>query len=170
MLNLEPKLWIHNIILFYGDQLTQRLTVAGLNVGFVFGDKKKLTICLENLPSGWTNNPSSFLEIIKKTGASVTFDLGHANSSPWVINNQGSNVQFLRSIAPYIINAHVYEIEKIGEKTLQAYHVAPNNLDLLRPLLLELIGTKCDWWVIELKVQDLVDHTLSLLRSFLDKT
>jgi hypothetical protein len=43
LLNLEPKLWIHNIIPFYGDQLTQRPTVAGLNVGFVFGDKKKLT-------------------------------------------------------------------------------------------------------------------------------
>jgi len=43
LLNLEPKLWIHNIIPFYGDQLTQRLTVAGLNVGFIFSDKKKLT-------------------------------------------------------------------------------------------------------------------------------
>jgi hypothetical protein len=39
LLNLEPKLWIHNIIPFYGDQLTQRLTAAGLNVGIVFGDK-----------------------------------------------------------------------------------------------------------------------------------
>lgn len=39
LLNIEPKLWIHNIIPFYGDQLTQRLTVAGLNVGLVFGHK-----------------------------------------------------------------------------------------------------------------------------------
>jgi hypothetical protein len=39
LLNLEPRLWIHNIIPFYNDHLTQRLTVAGLNVGLVFGHK-----------------------------------------------------------------------------------------------------------------------------------
>ncbi len=37
LLNLEPKLWIHNIIPFSGFDFTQRLTVAGLNVGLVFG-------------------------------------------------------------------------------------------------------------------------------------
>lgn len=40
LLNLEPKLWIHNIIPFHSDQLTQRLTVAGLNVGIVIGGNK----------------------------------------------------------------------------------------------------------------------------------
>lgn len=39
LLNLEPKLWVHNIIPFYGFNLPQRLTVAGLNVGLVFGNK-----------------------------------------------------------------------------------------------------------------------------------
>ncbi len=37
LLNIEPKLWIHNVIPFSGFDLTQRLTVAGLNVGLVFG-------------------------------------------------------------------------------------------------------------------------------------
>jgi hypothetical protein len=40
-LNLEPKLWIHNIISFYNNNLTERLTVAGLNVGLVFGYKNE---------------------------------------------------------------------------------------------------------------------------------
>ena len=41
LINLEPKLWIHNIIPFSGFDLTQRLTVAGLNVGLVLGHKNE---------------------------------------------------------------------------------------------------------------------------------
>ncbi|PKM48060.1 MAG: hypothetical protein CVV03_00380 [Firmicutes bacterium HGW-Firmicutes-8] len=135
-----------------------------------YGDKKGITVCLENLTTGWTNNPRAFLELIEKTGASVTFDLGHANSCPSVIENQCTSVEFLRTVDSYLINAHVYEIEKIDEKTLEPYHVAPQNLDIIRPLLLELINnTKCDWWVIELRDQEEVKHTRYLLESFLDE-
>ena len=38
-LNIEPALWIHNIVPFNDQNLPFRLTVAGLNLGLVFGHK-----------------------------------------------------------------------------------------------------------------------------------
>lgn len=38
-LNIEPKLWIHNIIPFNESNLPYRLTTIGLNLGLVFGFK-----------------------------------------------------------------------------------------------------------------------------------
>jgi len=36
-LNIEPRLWIHNIIPFHDENLPLRLTTIGLNFGLVFG-------------------------------------------------------------------------------------------------------------------------------------
>jgi hypothetical protein len=36
-LNIEPKLWIHNIVPFQAENLPLRLTTCGLNLGLVFG-------------------------------------------------------------------------------------------------------------------------------------
>jgi len=38
-LNIEPKLWVHNIISFTESDLPYRLTTLGLNFGLVFGPK-----------------------------------------------------------------------------------------------------------------------------------
>ncbi len=36
-LNMEPKVWIHNIVPFIKQDLPYRLTAVGLNVGVIFG-------------------------------------------------------------------------------------------------------------------------------------
>ena len=41
-LNIEPKLWIHNMIPLRDKHLNYWLTTAGLNMGLVFGHKKNL--------------------------------------------------------------------------------------------------------------------------------
>lgn len=38
-LNIEPRLWIHNIIPFSGENIPFRLTTVGLNLGLLFGQK-----------------------------------------------------------------------------------------------------------------------------------
>jgi hypothetical protein len=38
-LNIEPRLWIHNIIPFHDENLPLRLTTVGLNFGIIFGHK-----------------------------------------------------------------------------------------------------------------------------------
>ena len=42
-LNIEPKLWVHNIVSFTKQNLPYRLTAVGLNLGLVFGSKSKTT-------------------------------------------------------------------------------------------------------------------------------
>jgi hypothetical protein len=39
-LNIEPKLWIHNIIPFDNETYPYRLTTIGLNFGLIFGQNK----------------------------------------------------------------------------------------------------------------------------------
>lgn len=39
LLNIEPKLWVHNIVPFHNESLPYRLTTIGLNFGLVFGQK-----------------------------------------------------------------------------------------------------------------------------------
>ncbi len=38
-LNIEPRLWVHNIFSFTEQDLPYRLTAVGLNLGLVFGSK-----------------------------------------------------------------------------------------------------------------------------------
>ena len=40
-LNIEPKLWVHNIFSFTEQYLPYRLTAVGLNIGLVFGSKSR---------------------------------------------------------------------------------------------------------------------------------
>lgn len=152
------------------DELRYETALAHLSDLVSYGREKSITVCLENLTKGWANNPHEFLEMIEGSSAGVTFDIGHANACPWVLNEQGTSIDFLRTFSSHIINAHIYEIEKIDDKTLEPYHVAPQRLDFIRPLLSELLGTRCDWWLIELKEKEEVDHTRSLLQSFLEET
>lgn len=152
------------------DELRYETALAHLSDLVSYGREKSITLCLENLTKGWANNPHEFLEMIEESSAGVTFDIGHANACPWVMNNQGTSMDFLRTFSSHVINAHIYEIEKIDDKTLVPYHVAPQRLDFIRPLLSELLGTKCDWWLIELKEKEEVNHTRTLLQAFLKET
>jgi len=133
-----------------------------------YGKSKGVSVCLENLTKGLTNDPHTFMQLIDKTQAGVTFDLGHASACPWVTEHQRSGVDFLNILAPRVANAHVYEIERIHEATGEPYHVAPDDLEFIRPLLSRLMTTTCDWWLIELKVIEQVEHTRTLLKSFLE--
>lgn len=44
LLNIEPRLWIHNIVPFCNENLPYRLTTAAINAGLVFGPKKNLSL------------------------------------------------------------------------------------------------------------------------------
>jgi hypothetical protein len=133
------------------------------------GAGKGVRVCLENLTKGFTNQPDLWLELIEKTGAWATFDLGHANSCPWVAQGRGTSVEFLRAVLPRLHNAHVYEVERVDPATGEAYHVAPQDLRLIEPMLVELLGSGCAWWLIELTARREVELTRGLLLSFLER-
>jgi sugar phosphate isomerase/epimerase len=149
------------------DELNYETALNHLSELVTFGEEKNVVVCLENLTKGWTNHPDGFLDIVEKTNARITFDIGHANACPWVVNGRGTGVDFLHRIASRVINAHIYEIEKIDRSTGRPYHAVPENLDFIGPLLSALARTRCDWWLIELTSQEDVHHTRSLLQAFL---
>jgi sugar phosphate isomerase/epimerase len=149
------------------EQISYATALRHLEDLVSYARERHIILCLENLTKGFTYDPDQFLAMLERTGAAATFDLGHANASPWVLEGRGTNVDFLRTIAPHVMNAHVYEIEKIDPATDIPYHVAPQNLDKIEPLLCGLLGTRCDWWLIELPDLDDVNHSRELLQSFL---
>ncbi len=148
-------------------QISYETALSHLEDLVAYAKERRIILCLENLTKGFTYDPDKFLTMIVSTGAAATFDIGHANASPWVLEGRGTSVDFLRTIAPHVMNAHVYEVEKIDPATDIPYHVAPQNLNKIEALLRGLLGTRCDWWLIELPDLDDVNHSRELLQSFL---
>lgn len=152
------------------EDLDYDTALAGLSELVDYGAGKGLTVCLENLTKGFTVDPERFLEMLDRSGAAGTFDLGHANACSWVEEGRGTSLEFLGHVIDRIHNAHIYEIERTDPETGLGYHVAPQNLDRNRMLLEALRGSDCDWWLIELNTPEDVDLSLQLLRGFLDET
>jgi sugar phosphate isomerase/epimerase len=125
-----------------------------------YGARRDVTVCLENLRWGVTADPERFAALIEHTGASVSLDVGHANSSEHARAGFSAE-RLVELMAPRIRNAHVYDRE-------DPHHIAPVTLDRIAPVLDALLATPCDWWVIELFDRDEVAHTRALLGEFLD--
>jgi len=133
------------------DLLCWKTAIKNLSRLVEFGGKYAVTVCLENLLTGWTSQPDRFKELIGRSGAGVTFDIGHATCS-----------NFIDSIKDRVFNAHIYHSEEPG-----LGHVPPRTLDDIMSRLELLMDTKCDWWVIELTNASETLHTKSLLQDFL---
>jgi len=144
------------------EQLSWDAATSNLSELVEYGDKKDIVICLENLKSGWTSDPVLFSKLVRSSGAKVTFDIGHANSSVYAVSNHASCVDFISEMSDFVVNAHVYEAE-------DPYHIAPDDLSVIEPALKELMKTSCDWWVVELEDLDSVEKTRSLLEDFLSE-
>lgn len=126
-----------------------------------YGKDRGVVVCLENLRTGFTSQPERFLKLVEVTGAKVTFDIGHATSS-LSAKNGTSAAEFIRLVAPYIVNAHIYEKEEPG-------HIAPTDLKSIGGVLEELVNAGCGWWVIELGQPAEVRQTQQLIYSFLNQ-
>lgn len=142
------------------ENLDWKRTINNLGRLVEHGERLGITVCLENLKNGWTSEPELFIELIEQSGAWVTFDIGHAFSSPQCRNGT-SCTDFIRLVAPRIVNAHIYEAEDPG-------HLPPRDLQIIGPALTELLTTKCDWWVIELGKKEWVENTRGLICTFLE--
>ncbi len=151
------------------DAIDYETALENLGKLVQYAKDRQICLCLENLTKAWTNHPGQLLEMLEKTGAKTTFDLGHARSCPSVLSGQMTSLGFLRVMAPYVHNAHVYEIEEVDQKTGIPYHVALQNLDGIQDLLTCLLGTPCDWWLIELTNPEEMDKARQLLQAYLAK-
>lgn len=127
------------------------------------GEKQGVTVCLENLKVGWTANPETYNLLLTETGASVTFDIGHANASELVRNGTMTAVELVSMIKAPIRSVHAYEIE-----TPSGTHVDPENLDNIGGVIEALVEQGCKWFVVELPCYDNVPYVQQLLAEFRD--
>ncbi len=126
-----------------------------------FAHRLRVHLCVENLAVGWSSRPKLYEKLLRLTGAWATLDLGHALVCQSV-QSGGWRVQDFVSPHPVrFVNAHVYHEED------ESGHVPPANLGQMedRLRLLETLPL-CDWWVLELREEEALRQTLSIITEY----
>ena len=134
---------------------------ASLTTLMEYARRRSVPLTVENLRGGPSSDPDSFAALLRQTGAPVTFDLGHAAGCPWVLEGQGTVVDFIRAIPTPILSGHVYFIERNDT------HFAPATLADLAPALDALAERGCDFWVLELHTLETLQQTRLIVDQYL---
>ena len=139
-------------------------TVENLGRVVQFGQGQRVQICLENLAWGWTSRPNLFEKLIRKSGAGVTFDIGHAYECEAVRSRQYAIEDFVTPHADRVMNAHIYhrELEDIG-------HRPPERLADVKDRIALVNSTGCEWWVLELRDAESLLQTKRIVEAFLGR-
>ena len=72
------------------EPLSWDTTIEKLRRLVNYGRTMRVRVCLENLAWGWTSKPNLFEKLIRRSGADVTLDIGHAHACESVQSNQYS--------------------------------------------------------------------------------
>lgn len=145
------------------ESLSWERTINNLRRLVQYGTERRVTVCLENLAWGWTSRPHLFEKLIRKSGAGVTFDIGHAFACESVVSRQYTIEDFVSPHAQRVFNAHVYHTEVSGRG-----HVPPESPEDVRGRLSLLQKIDCPWWVIEIKEPDALVHTKQIIDAYLN--
>jgi len=128
------------------ESLSWERTIDNLTRLVHFGATHRVTVCLENLAWGWTSKPNLFEKLVRRSGAAVTLDLGHAFSCESVRSGQFTVEDFVTPHPDRVLNAHIYHRE-----SSRSGHLPPESLEDIEDRLDLLQGIGCDWWVIEMR-------------------
>ncbi len=127
-----------------------------------FAADRRIKICLENLPYGWTSRPDLYEKLIRKTNSWATLDIGHAKASDHLVSRHYDIEDFVAPHPERFLNAHVYDLE-----TLEG-HTAPVTLkDMEHRLDVLMTLPLCDWWVLELREEKPLIKMLSVAKEYL---
>ena len=143
------------------EGLSWEPTLAALSDLVSYAESLGVCLCLENLASGWSSRPELFEKLIRKSGAGVTVDIGHARVSPSVESHSFDWEDFISPHSERVFNAHIYHEEREGG------HVAPTEVSDLSGRLDLLCSLPCDWWVLELREEAALLRTLRVVREYL---
>ena len=144
------------------EPLSWDATIENLREIVRFGAEHRVRICLENLAWGWTSKPNLFEKLIRKSGAAVTLDIGHAHACESVQTQYYSMEDFISPHEGLVLNAHIYHTETSG-----LGHVPPERLDDIKERLDLLRNAGCNWWVIEVKKIEGLLYTKKLIDQYL---
>jgi len=146
------------------EPLSWDSTIGNLMSLVQYGAERGVKICLENLAWGWTSRPNLFEKLVRRSGAAVTFDIGHAKACESVSTQHYSIEDFLEPHSDRVFNAHIYHTEISG-----LGHVAPDQVEDIEDRLSLLQDIHCEWWVIEIKEIDSLLQTKKIVDEFLKK-
>jgi sugar phosphate isomerase/epimerase len=121
-----------------------------------------ITICLENLKQGPTSNPYILREWVEYADAMITLDVGHAISSEPVAKKEITVAQTIGLFEDRLKEVHFYEKETDR-------HHAPENMQILGPIVDRLLTTQCSWWTIELEKYEDILHTKQMVVDYCEK-
>jgi sugar phosphate isomerase/epimerase len=144
------------------EPLSWNTTIDNLRRLVQYGAERHVNVCLENLAWGWTSKPNLFEKLIRRSGAGVTFDIGHAEACESVQSQQYEIQDFVMPHPERVRNAHLYHTEISG-----VGHIPPNTLTDIedRLTLLEKIG--CKWWALEIKDVEGLLKTKEIVHEYL---
>lgn len=128
-----------------------------------FAQDLGICVCLENLAGGWSSRPELFERLIRKTGAGITLDIGHAQICESVQTQGYFFEDFALPNLEKVHNAHIYHEEHNG------CHLPPKDLSDLCERLCFLICLPCNWWVLELREEASLRATHAAVNEFIQK-
>ena len=117
------------------------------------GASRGITVAVENLARGWTADPWAMGELCGRSGARITFDLGHCLASE-AVQKEGRRVpEIVDSLAKFIIQGHIYGVELDDGR-----HAGWQDLEAVKPALRHLAQFPSFWWILD--VDEVGDATL----------
>ena len=144
------------------EPLSWDATINNLGRLVQYGANHGVRVCLENLAWGWTSRPNLFEKLIRRSGAAVTFDLGHAYASESIRTQQYAIEDFAMPHKDRVFNAHIYHTELSG-----LGHMSPVRIEDIKDRLNLLQDIGCEWWVIEIKEADGLLRTKKIIDEYL---
>ncbi len=137
-------------------------TISSLANLVSYAEDLGVHLCLENLASGWSSRPQLFEKLIRKTGAGISLDIGHARVCQSVQCQIYELEDFVMPHPERVFNAHIYH-EEIDDR-----HVPPECVEDVRGRLDLLRSLSCGWWVLELREKAPLLATLNIVREYLE--
>ena len=129
-----------------------------------YGEDHGVKICLENLAGGWTSRPELFEKLVRRSGAAVTFDIGHAHACESITSQHYAAEDFVAPHADRVFNAHVYHTEVSGHG-----HMPPDHLEEIEDRLTLLQNIGCQWWVLEVREAQGLLQTKKIVEEYLTR-
>jgi sugar phosphate isomerase/epimerase len=144
------------------EPLSWETTIEKMRRLVNYGRTMRVKVCLENLAWGWTSKPNLFEKLIRRSGAHVTLDIGHAHACESVQSQQYSIEDFVTPHSEKVCNAHIYhtEIPELG-------HVTPTKREDIEDRLSLLKDIGCEWWVIEIREAEELLKTRKIVDEYL---
>ena len=113
------------------------------------GSARGIAVAIENLATGWTADPWAMGELCARSGARMTFDLGHCLASEPVRTGGKRITEILDDLAKFIVQAHVY-----GAETEEGRHVIWKDLEPVKPALRHLAQLPSFCWILDVDDAD----------------